>query len=78
MTFLRVGYIASLLVVSMLGFTCQAVCAGGGGGGGGSVANMGFASLYRRPSDWRRAPGISAGRTGERDLVVLGVGPWIS
>ena len=32
----------------------------------------------RRPSDWRRAPGISAGRTGERDLVVLGVRPWIS
>ena len=54
--FLRVG---SLLVASMLGFTCQAVrvfptfapclehvCAGGGGGG--SVANMGFVSLYRR------------------------------
>ena len=26
----------------------------------------------RRPSDWRRAPGISADRTGERDLVVRG------
>ena len=25
-----------------------------------------------------QGPGISAGRTGERDLVVLGVGPWIS
>ena len=32
----------------------------------------------RRPSDWRRAPGISAARAGERDLVVRGVGPWIS
>ena len=32
----------------------------------------------RRPSDWHRAPGISAGGTGERDLVVRWVGPWIS
>ena len=58
LTFLRVGWIASLLVASMLGFTCQAfrgfptfapylehVCAGGGGS---SVANMGLVSLYRR------------------------------
>ena len=57
LTFLRVGWIVSLLVASMLGFTCQAVrgfshicslfrarlCWGGG-----SVANMGFVSLYRR------------------------------
>ena len=32
----------------------------------------------RRPSDWRRAPGISAAQAGERDLVVRGIGPWIS
>ena len=32
----------------------------------------------RRPSDWRRAPGISAAQAAERDLVVRGVRPWIS
>ena len=32
----------------------------------------------KRPSDWRRAAGISAAHAGERDLVVRGVGPWIS
>ena len=30
----------------------------------------------RRPSDWRRAPGISAEQAVERDLVVRGVGTW--
>ena len=32
---------------------------------------------WRKPSDWRRAADISAARA-ERDLVVRGVGPWIS
>ena len=58
-TFLKVGQIASLLVASMLGFTCQAVrgfptfapclehvCAGGGGGG--SVAIVCLVLIYLR------------------------------
>ena len=32
----------------------------------------------RKPSDWRGAPGISAVRTGMRDLVADSVGSWIS
>ena len=34
--------------------------------------------VKRRSFDWRRAPGISAAQAAERDLVVRGVGPWIS
>ena len=56
---------ASLLVASMMGFTCQAVrgfptfapClehVWAGGGGEGSVANEGLVLIYR-PADWRAA-----------------------